>query len=142
MTEREEVTVGMVTAALAAVGEHNVSLASRRRREVTKMIQAALDWRAQRRADGEAVGQGGSVMLDIAQRAAILQRQIDGWDRAMEAGRKGNPFATLCFHCYGRHAPPHDEICPHEPPPSARNAGQSAETPKTAPNHKLLPDKD
>lgn len=44
MTERKTVTVGMVTAALAAVGEHNVSLSSMRRREVTKMIQAALDW--------------------------------------------------------------------------------------------------
>lgn len=44
MTERRTVTVGMVTAALAAVGEHEVSLSSMRRREVTKMIQAALDW--------------------------------------------------------------------------------------------------
>ena len=44
MAERNVVTVGMVTAALAAVGEHNVSLSSMRRREVTKMIQAALDW--------------------------------------------------------------------------------------------------
>lgn len=44
-TRRDTVTVGMVTAALAAVGEHEVSLLSMRRREVTKMIQAALDWR-------------------------------------------------------------------------------------------------
>lgn len=45
MGERRTVTVGMVTAALAAVGEHEVSLSSmRRREEVTKMIQAALDW--------------------------------------------------------------------------------------------------
>lgn len=44
MTERQNVTCGMVTAALAAVGEHDVSLSSMRRREVTKMIQAALDW--------------------------------------------------------------------------------------------------
>lgn len=44
MSERQTVTVGMVTAALAAVGEHDVSLSSMRRREVTKMIQAALDW--------------------------------------------------------------------------------------------------
>jgi hypothetical protein len=44
MEERRTVTVGMVTAALAAVGEHEVSLSSMRRREVTKMIQAALDW--------------------------------------------------------------------------------------------------
>lgn len=44
MNERQTVTVGMVTAALAAVGEYDVSLSSMRRREVTKMIQAALDW--------------------------------------------------------------------------------------------------
>lgn len=44
--EPETVTVGMVTAALAAVGEFDVSLSSMRRREVTRMIQAALDWRA------------------------------------------------------------------------------------------------
>jgi uncharacterized membrane protein len=44
--ERERsVTVGMVTAALAAVGEYNVSLSSTRRMEVTKMIQAAFDWK-------------------------------------------------------------------------------------------------
>lgn len=51
-----------------------------------------------------------------AQRAKILQRQIAEWERAKRAGRKGHPFATLCLHCYGRHAPPADEICPHEPP--------------------------
>ena len=44
MDERRIVTVGMVTAALAAVGEYEVSLSSMRRIEVTKMIQAALDW--------------------------------------------------------------------------------------------------
>ena len=44
MTEHKIVTVGMVTAALAAVGEHDVSLSSYRRVTVTKMIQAALDW--------------------------------------------------------------------------------------------------
>lgn len=48
MTERKTVTCGMVTAALAAVGEHNVSLSSPRRVEVTKMIQAALDWEQDR----------------------------------------------------------------------------------------------
>ena len=45
---QSEVTVGMVTAALAALGEHEVSLSSMRRREVTKMIKAALDWRPSR----------------------------------------------------------------------------------------------
>lgn len=42
--DSKTVTVGMVTAALAAVGERDVSLSSSRRVEVTKMIQAALDW--------------------------------------------------------------------------------------------------
>ena len=46
MDEPKIVTVGMVTAALAAVGEFDVSLSSMRRIEVTRMIQAALDWMA------------------------------------------------------------------------------------------------
>lgn len=60
MTERETVTCGMVTAALAAVAEHDVSLSSPRRVEVTKMIQAALDWKAERavRGDGEITRNG------------------------------------------------------------------------------------
>jgi hypothetical protein len=45
--ERTVVTCGMVTAALAAVGEHDVSLRSSRRIEVEKMIRAAMDWRPQ-----------------------------------------------------------------------------------------------
>lgn len=52
LKEQETVTVGMVTAALAAVGERDVSLASNRRVEVTKMIQAAVDWKANRDAHG------------------------------------------------------------------------------------------
>jgi hypothetical protein len=52
MVDRQTVTVGMVTAALAAVGEHDVSLSSMRRREVTKMIQAALDWMEDRNRRG------------------------------------------------------------------------------------------
>lgn len=43
--ERKIVTVGMVRAALEAIGELDVSLNSARHRQVTKMIQAALDWR-------------------------------------------------------------------------------------------------
>lgn len=58
------------------------------------------------------------VTMTEAQKETILKRQIDGWERAKEAGRKGNPLATLCLHCYGRHAPPQDEICPHKPPRS------------------------
>ena len=52
---------------------------------------------------------------------AILKRQEEGWPLAVAEGKKGNPFATLCMHCYGRHKPPMDEICPHEPPPAARS---------------------
>lgn len=58
--------------------------------------------------------------MNEAQRTSILKQQLDGWERAKEAGRKGNPFATLCLHCYGRHGPPQDEICPNEPPKATR----------------------
>lgn len=63
-------------------------------------------------------------MLTDAQRASILKFQIDNWERSKEGARKGNPFATLCLHCYGRHAPPKDEICPYDPP-------NRAETPQS-----------
>lgn len=56
------------------------------------------------------------MSLTEAQRENILKRQLQGWEGAREAGRKGNPWATLCMHCYGRHAPPNDEICPYDPP--------------------------
>lgn len=49
-------------------------------------------------------------------RDAILKRQEAHWPRDVEEGKKGNPFATLCLHCYGRHKPPMDEICPNDPP--------------------------
>ena len=52
------VTVGMVTAALAAVGEFDVSLSSMRRREVTRMIQAALDWRKAHRSPSPPAANG------------------------------------------------------------------------------------
>lgn len=58
--------------------------------------------------------------LTEAQRDSILKKQIDDWGRAVEAGRKGNPFATLCLHCYGRHQPPLDDICPNDPPSQRR----------------------
>lgn len=58
--------------------------------------------------------------MNDQQRETILKKQIEHWPRAVQAGKEGNPFATLCQHCYGRHKPPHDEICPYEPPkPSA-----------------------
>lgn len=47
-----------------------------------------------------------------------LQQQVADWPKHREAGQKGNPWATLCMRCYGRHAPPHGDICPNEPPSS------------------------
>lgn len=42
------------------------------------------------------------------------------WKNALYGASTGNPFATLCEHCYGRHRPPRDKECPHDPPlPSA-----------------------
>ena len=39
------------------------------------------------------------------------------WKRDDEHSRvgasKGNPYATLCFHCYGRHRAPKDNECPY-----------------------------
>lgn len=53
--------------------------------------------------------------LSPAQRKTILATQLEQWPRDLEGG-KGNPFTSLCLHCYGRHAPPRDDICPHSPP--------------------------
>ena len=55
-------------------------------------------------------------MPSSEQYQSILQKQLDSWPRHLEAAKRGNPFATLCDHCYGRHAPPRDEICPRAPP--------------------------
>lgn len=52
-----------------------------------------------------------------ARRDAILAQQRLDWSRKVDLAREGNPFATLCMHCYGRHAPPRDDICPHPEPP-------------------------
>jgi hypothetical protein len=57
------------------------------------------------------------MSLTETQRESILQKQLTQWPRTLKEG-KGNPFATLCLHCYGRHPPPHDEICPDDPPPA------------------------
>jgi hypothetical protein len=43
-----------------------------------------------------------------------LAEQQRKWERDLAGARGGNPYATLCLHCYGRHAPPRDEMCPHE----------------------------
>lgn len=49
-------------------------------------------------------------------REFILAKQIAAWPRHVEGAKGGNPWATLCLHCYGRHGPPHSEICPNDPP--------------------------
>jgi hypothetical protein len=46
----------------------------------------------------------------------ILAKQRNDWPKDLAGSKQGNPFATLCSHCYGRHIPPRDEICPHDPP--------------------------
>lgn len=46
------------------------------------------------------------------QEALFAQQQRD-WPKALAGGRQGNPFATLCDHCCGRHAPPNADLCPH-----------------------------
>jgi Fe-S-cluster-containing hydrogenase component 2 len=46
----------------------------------------------------------------------LLKRQKADWPRMRQMAREGNSLATLCYHCFGRHAPPHTEICPFDPP--------------------------
>lgn len=48
------------------------------------------------------------------EQARKLERQQREWPLHLKGAADGNPFATLCRHCCGRHAPPRDEICPHE----------------------------
>jgi hypothetical protein len=48
---------------------------------------------------------------------AILAQQQKDWPTHLQGAKTGNPYATLCSHCYGRHAPPKDEICDKEPVP-------------------------
>lgn len=51
--------------------------------------------------------------------AATLARQEVDWPIHIAGAKRGNPFATLCSHCYGRHRPPKDVLCPNNPPGSA-----------------------
>lgn len=44
---------------------------------------------------------------------AILARQQQEWPARVLGAKAGNPYATLCQHCFGRHVPPRDEICPN-----------------------------
>jgi hypothetical protein len=49
---------------------------------------------------------------------ATLKEQLEDWERMQNhPTANGNPYATMCMHCYGRHPPPRDELCPHDPPP-------------------------
>lgn len=50
--------------------------------------------------------------LTEAQREAVLVQQQRDWPKHLALAAQGNPYATLCQRCFGRHAPPRDEICP------------------------------
>lgn len=55
--------------------------------------------------------------MDDEHRRRVLANQISEWPACLKQARKyGNPLATLCLHCYGRHDPPRDVICPRDPP--------------------------
>lgn len=45
LKEPRTLTCGMVTAMLAAIGEHDVSLSSPRRRQIHRMWDAAMAWK-------------------------------------------------------------------------------------------------
>lgn len=52
-------------------------------------------------------------MSEKTRRKVELARQIKSWPEIFKGAEQGNPFATLCDHCYGRHAPPRGILCPH-----------------------------
>ena len=56
-------------------------------------------------------------MSEDARREAELARQLKAWPEHLRGAKQGNPLATLCAHCYGRHAPPRDTLCTRDPPP-------------------------
>lgn len=55
---------------------------------------------------------------------SILAEQKKNWPKHIEGAEQGNPHATLCLHCYGRHEPPHGEICPYDPPSISRQGAE------------------
>lgn len=61
----------------------------------------------------------GKLTPNMPRYESILIQQNTDWPKHLEGAKTGNPYATLCSHCYGRHAPPKDDICPREP--SLRN---------------------
>lgn len=42
----------------------------------------------------------------------MIAKQHAAWPNAIKGAESGNPYATLCQHCYGRHMPPRDDLCP------------------------------
>lgn len=42
----------------------------------------------------------------------LSPQQEREWRDAQAGARLGNPYATLCLHCYGRHQPPRNDECP------------------------------
>lgn len=57
--------------------------------------------------------------------AETQEEKVARWSKDDEFRSKlaatGNPFATLCDHCYGRHKAPRDKECPHSPPPKSKS---------------------
>lgn len=45
-----------------------------------------------------------------AEKEARWKRQDE---TALYGAETGNPYATLCLNCYGRHRSPKDNECPH-----------------------------
>lgn len=37
------------------------------------------------------------------------------WQNALFGAKLGNPYATMCQRCCGRHKPPRDKECPNLP---------------------------
>lgn len=52
----------------------------------------------------------------LKREGATLERQLKEWPNHLKGAVLDNPYTTLCGHCYGRHAPPRDEICQHDEP--------------------------
>ncbi|MCP4619952.1 MAG: hypothetical protein GY844_26380 [Bradyrhizobium sp.] len=49
---------------------------------------------------------------------AARERQQREWQRDLEGAATGNPYATLCYGCMGRHRPPRNELCPYKEIPA------------------------
>jgi hypothetical protein len=60
---------------------------------------------------------GGSQVITDSTEAA-RERQQREWQRDLEGAATGNPYATLCYGCMGRHRPPRNELCPYKEIPA------------------------